>query len=1190
MMRTPPNQGSSPPQTRSQTVTKETTTRHDQGQNYDENQGHEQQEQTQPITREERAFEKVRRGKIKLNGLIRRKVLQASELAIAILQVNDDFTELLQLSVPEDIMGNLERQVTNAVEKAFIRMQRTKPNIRSMHDLQRHRQQFQQEENERQASSRRARQAAEQLDISDPNPSVSGLQEPIVPVAQESHTAQPAAGNATTSSPIVELLGSEEPQPGPSSASGSATERSTESQDSGAQTPRQAQTRQTSPHTQPPQETAAQLPQQQQQTNHANGSNSRQASSAGSLYFESIRSQAWNQPNIQQTNSGRGTSARGRNQSQRGRGRGQTSRNSRNNGNPRQNGSRDFGRAGSEQFNAQNANQAGNNTSNNGWNNGNFQNGGNGFQWTPAGTSFNPAASPFGMPNGNAWTGPTNTNNGWQPFQSNSWASAAGMAGRQASLFSPIPQPTWSPMMTGWNGAQANTAFTNGSGTPQGAQTASTGPSASQPQSGFQAGNGNNGQMPDFSGGNGHNSPMTGNVPLQIFQQTDFGNMYNMPFPNNWKMPPIGSIPYNPRYMDPERIIEKGIIKPFLGTVEDYPRFQQSFYHMVHIQPSAIFIKIIALDRLVTDKTTSAFFGGLGTSPADYLLRIGLLEQYYGGEGRLQAQMIRNIKDTEGPVDKNLTGFRLFTQSVFGYLWNAPPHEADNPMLLDAIKDRLSYSLKVQYNQYLVTQGLPDNNRTVAQFLQLRLACEDRAREGEKGGKPKKNTSATHVRTQQGAHIAPEDTGPDQKGATDQWEAEQFTNIQRRAKDSRNSTNCICCQETSHHVQNCEQFYLMLPLDRRAFAARHSLCYICMDKGHRSRGCPNNKERCAICGFQHHLLLHPPSNAGQINLHEEGGEDDDDNASIASAQQLSLGFQHTQKGTESSRMEVSLTYCTVILRNPETRKEVKVNMLADTGANTSCIDLDLAKELELNGPEHAYHVQVGGGKVHVYQAFQTTAEIQGIQPRAKAFGLTLQVYKQPCGRLERVDWSKAKQGWSHLKDLELPEAAKGQVQGIIGTNDFFLVAPTSPAISQGRKDPVAFNTRLGWLVGGQIEPKAIQVNQVHAVLTLRETEQCCQEVKRALDRMWVAEHRPTAAEIRNWQPQQQLTPSEQEAEDIFQRTRLRQEDGRYQVGLLWETPRLPPSQFPGGIGRLLPTRTTDESKSRNAHTICKNNK
>ena len=69
-------------------------------------------------------------------------------------------------------------------------------------------------------------------------------------------------------------------------------------------------------------------------------------------------------------------------------------------------------------------------------------------------------------------------------------------------------------------------------------------------------------------------------------------------------------------------------------------------------------------------------------------------------------------------------------------------------------------------------------------------------------------------------------------------------------------------------------------------------------------------------------------------------------------------------GTEPVHLEVALTYFTAVLRNPSTRKEVRVNLLADTGANTSCIDLDLAKELELTGERHPYHVQVGGGKTH----------------------------------------------------------------------------------------------------------------------------------------------------------------------------------------------------------------------------------
>ena len=351
----------------------------------------------------------------------------------------------------------------------------------------------------------------------------------------------------------------------------------------------------------------------------------------------------------------------------------------------------------------------------------------------------------------------------------------------------------------------------------------------------------------------------------------------------------------------------------------------------------------------------------------------------------------------------------------------------------------------------------------------------------------------------------------------------------------------------------------MSPLDRRAFAAKQGLCYICLSPDHRSTGCPNSQARCKICDLRHHFLLHPPSNVNQMQK-----EEDLVDFQIMDTQQLSCGFQHSKGSLETFKLDVALTYITVILRNPKTRKEVMVNLLADTGANTSCIDTDLAKELELDGPKEPYHVQVGGGRIHSYASFVSEAEIQGIQPKARAYNLRLQVYKQPCGRLGPVDWTTVKKQWSHLQGLDLPAAADRSIQGIIGTHDFFLLAPTEPAVVGGRHDPIAYMSRLGWLVGGQISPEVKHAAHVHVLFMNQDQghqSDCCREIRDAMERIWHTETLQETQRLRHQEVQPHPTASEQRAEAIFRDTQKRLPDGRYEVGLLWKPHAYLPSNY-----------------------------
>ena len=213
---------------------------------------------------------------------------------------------------------------------------------------------------------------------------------------------------------------------------------------------------------------------------------------------------------------------------------------------------------------------------------------------------------------------------------------------------------------------------------------------------------------------------------------------------------------------------------------------------MVHIQPSAVFYKIIALDKLITDEASTKLLEGLGTSPPDYVLRIARLEQAYGGPGRLQSQQIRTLRSLDGFLDKDLATFRTYTHNLLSYLWNAGPQEFNNPMLLETVKERMSQTLKVQYNQFLAMYQRADNNQTIAQFLQTRLACEDRAREGgpQKTSQPKAFIGASGA-DPQGNGVLPNDVGVEESGPNEEDQVQAQVRVQRP---------CVCCRQMGHRL------------------------------------------------------------------------------------------------------------------------------------------------------------------------------------------------------------------------------------------------------------------------------------------------------------------------------------------------------------------------------------------------------
>ena len=655
-------------------------------------------------------------------------------------------------------------------------------------------------------------------------------------------------------------------------------------------------------------------------------------------------------------------------------------------------------------------------------------------------------------------------------------------------------------------------------------------------------------------------------------------------YPQGWHIPPPEQIPMEYRCYNVERVVAKGLIKPFLGTIEDYPRWQSSFYNMIHIQPGPVFMKVLAMDKLITDKNSVELLAGLGNTEADYISRIQRLEQEYGGPNRLKTYHLRILRKLEGNIDDNLQQLKKYSHAFENYLRNSPEEEADNMLLMQVIKGKMSRALRVEYNGYIKHERIPDDNTSIALFLRDKLSNEVEAREDEKlaGLTEAKKTVKTASKEKEKKRKAKQlhaherrtiqsDSSSSSSTETDEVHvAHEFKRNDKPYKDTskdRKFGPCHCCKSDEHWVQNCEKFYAMKPNDRREFATSGGLCYICLSSFHKSKDCPKRESRkCNFCKAKHHWLLHPVTQ----NLQAVAIDDSDtweitttsSSDSEDSSNYVSCAFQQARKPHVKDTpqpLDIAITYLTVKLTNPDNNRSIVVNLLADSGANNCSIDSHLAKELGLKGPKAPYYVQVGGGKLNSYSAFSATLRVAGLQTGSNEYEVQFQVYRRPCGRLARLNWADKKANWPHLKGLELPEAAQRPVEGIVGTSEPWLLAALEPAITGGRHEPIATKTRLGWLVGGPVHPSKINQSSVHVTFMERsDKDSSYEQAKRHLHRFWEPSTDWQAAKIFNSKRQ---PSSDTKAASIFERTVTRLANGQFQVGLLWSNkePNLSPN-------------------------------
>ena len=216
------------------------------------------------------------------------------------------------------------------------------------------------------------------------------------------------------------------------------------------------------------------------------------------------------------------------------------------------------------------------------------------------------------------------------------------------------------------------------------------------------------------------------------------------------------------------------------------------------------------------------------------------------------------------------------------------------------------------------------------------------------------------------------------------------------------------------------------------------------------------------------------------------------------------------------------------LKNPQTEVRIKVNLLADSGANSCSLDTRVGQELGLQGKAEPYHVQVGGGRINTYSAFAASVIIQGVQDGAEEHPITVHVYNKPCGNLARINWREKRQHWPHLRDIDLPEAANRHVEGIVGMSEPKLIAALKAAVTGDKHEPTATYTLLGWFVGGPVSPKV--THSAFAVTFMGSVDEeeaqqppdSDQALRQAMQRLWEAD----GESLRRHLPQPQLTQSE----------------------------------------------------------------
>ncbi|XP_059046969.1 uncharacterized protein LOC131842458 [Achroia grisella] len=368
--------------------------------------------------------------------------------------------------------------------------------------------------------------------------------------------------------------------------------------------------------------------------------------------------------------------------------------------------------------------------------------------------------------------------------------------------------------------------------------------------------------------------------------------------------------------------------------------------------------------------------------------------------------------------------------------------------------------------------------------------------------------------------------------------------VKRNTEYRSRNIECGKCKE-NHDIFSCKEFIKLDPVMRTEYIKKERLCFNCLRPGHSVKFC-RYRMRCDICNRKHHTLIHiTKPNLETINNETEEIRTPDNQTTS----------QHNILSHVSIRGRVSLL-ATALVNLETSRGPQIVRALIDPCSEESFISEAVVKRLQLKCKDVEGQVSAVG---QMSTPFKHAAEIELSSRMNKNYKLKCTAYLikhvtdiMPATRINY-------EHWTHFSGIELADPTyhtPGNVDLLLGVHVYTDIL-MSGVLKRNQGEPIAQQTYLGWIISGgeAVErlPNKGQIISMHLSVTL----------DNMLQRFWECES--LESENKNT-----LTSQEARAEEIYEKTVMRDEQGRYVVSLPFvrDNPILPENSREIAMRRL----------------------
>lgn len=371
----------------------------------------------------------------------------------------------------------------------------------------------------------------------------------------------------------------------------------------------------------------------------------------------------------------------------------------------------------------------------------------------------------------------------------------------------------------------------------------------------------------------------------------------------------------------------------------------------------------------------------------------------------------------------------------------------------------------------------------------------------------------------------------------------QSGNSQTSSMDGKAVISCPFCK-ANHRLNNCKLFANKDYDARHDFVQTNRLCYNCLGLNHSVFSC-RQLTRCRICSRKHHSLLHPKT-VSQLTDNVDKTVDKKVVASTATTSQDGV----TDVVTCFSNIHSQVLLATALV-DVETRagNDLTFRCLLDQGSQASFITESAVQTLGLQKVPNKICISgVGGSDQNDSLESRYMVSINLKSLNDPTFVITVKAHV--LNKLTTFLPSKkvVLQFWSGLPGMRLADPmfdTPNKIDLLLGAKVYGQIL-VEGLIKGPPGSPVAQNTRLGWILSGQIhsEPADDSENcHSNTAVTVVSMHAECNE-NELLRKFWELE-----SDQFSGNDKKMLTLEEQKCEEVFMKTTTRDDSGRYIVKL-----------------------------------------